>query len=274
MRFRSLAALLAVAALAAPASAQADLISGTRAKAFVTRLASLGPRPPGSLNERRAAALVSARFRELGYTVSIQTFVLPNGRYSRNVVGRTPGAPRAIVVAHLDGVREGPAANDNGSGVAAMLEVAAALRGREGVLLAALGAEERVETGSRYHLGSLRFLRSLPIPVRERVRLAVSLDMVGVGYTWAVRYIDRYPNRSARLVYSRARALGLRPVYMRDGGLSDHAELTRGGIPSAWVQLRRDACWHEPCDRAHRVSRLSLARAARFTADSARAVLD
>jgi Peptidase family M28 len=46
---------------------------------------------------------------------------------------------RAVVVAHLDGVPEGPATNDDGSGVAAMLEVARGLRGKP-VLVATLGA--------------------------------------------------------------------------------------------------------------------------------------
>lgn len=264
--------VLALAALPATATSAPD-ISGARAKAFVARLAALGPRPAGSLNEVRAAKLVKARFLALGYRVSIQRFRLPDGRYSRNVVGRSPGTPRAIVVAHLDGVHEGPAANDNASGVAAMLEVAAALRRREGVLFAALGAEERVETGSRFHLGSVRFMRSLPLSVRRRVRLALSLDMVGVGTRLAVRGIERSPNRSARLARARARALGFRVTYLRDDGFSDHAEMTRGGIPAGWLQWRSDACWHEPCDRARRVRAVKLAVAAWLAFSSARAVI-
>jgi aminopeptidase YwaD len=277
MRRRSpAAALVAVVAgmlaLQGPASACAATVSGKRAKAFVTRMAALGPRPAGSANERRAARMVAARFRGLGLPVTLQRFQLPNGRWSRNVVARTKGPLRAIVVAHVDGVRAGPAANDNASGVAAMLEVATALGEREGVLFAALGAEERVETGSHLHLGSARLVRSIPRRVRPRVRLGLSLDMVGVGSTLNVRGLEASPNRSARLAIAKGRAIGLRPSYLRDSGVSDHAELTRGGTPSALVTWRWDSCWHQPCDRASRVRPRKLGATARLAVASVRAV--
>jgi aminopeptidase YwaD len=266
------AAVVAAPALAAPASADAAKVSGARAKTFVTRIAALGPRPAGSANERRAARMVAARFRRLDLPVTFQAFRLPDGRWSRNVVARTGGPVRAIVVAHVDGVREGPAANDNASGVAAMLEVATVLREREGVVFAALGAEERVETGSHLHLGSARLIRSIPRSVRPRIRLGLSLDMVGVGSTLNVRGLEATPNRSARLAIARGRAIGLRPSYLRDSGISDHAEMTRGGIPSALVTWRWDSCWHESCDRASRVRPRKLAATARLAIGSVRAV--
>ncbi|MDQ3874640.1 MAG: M28 family metallopeptidase [Actinomycetota bacterium] len=177
-----------------------------------------------------------------------------------------------LVVAHLDGVRAGPAANDNASGVAAMLEVARALRGRSGVLVAALGAEERVETGASEHLGSKRLLAGISRAGRRRIRLALSLDMVGVGGTLNVLGLEPSPNRSARLAVAAARRLGLRPVY-RAGGDSDHAELTRGGLPAAWIQWRWDRCWHSACDVAARVRAGKLAVAVRLTVTAARTAL-
>ena len=274
MRHRlALAALLAAVSLVAIPTASGAAMSGPRAKAFVERLAAAGPRVAGSANERRAARLVSARLRELGYPVTLQKFALPRGGESRNVVARTKGPIRVVVVAHMDGVSAGPAANDNGSGVAGMLEVAAALRGREGVLLAALGAEERHETGSSLHLGSARLVRSLPRSTRPGIRLALSLDMVGVGTTLNVRGLERSPNRSSRLAIARGRAIGLNPRYLRDSGVSDHAELTRAGIPAALVTWRRDTCWHERCDVASRVSARRLMATARMTVVAARGIL-
>jgi aminopeptidase YwaD len=269
---RSLVVLAAVA-LAASFGARAEAaVSGARAKALVTRIAALGPRPAGSANERRAARIVAERFRALGYDVRIQTFSLPRGGTSRNIVARTGGPLRAALVAHVDGVSEGPAANDNGSGVAALVEAARELRGTEGVLFAALGAEERVETGSQLHLGSVRLMQSLPRAVRPRIRFALSLDMVGVGPTLTVRGLEGRPNRSSRLALASARALGLRPVYLPDSGFSDHAEMTRGGIPAALLTWRWDSCWHEPCDRPHRISARKLARAARVAIAAVRTV--
>jgi Peptidase family M28 len=273
LRLGAIVALAAACALSAAGTASGAAMSAPRAKAFVERLAAAGPRVAGSANERRAARLVAARLRALGYPVAIQTFPLPRGGTSRNVVARTAGPIRAVVVAHVDGVRASAAANDNGSGVAAMLEVAAALRGRDGVLVAALGAEERHETGSPLHLGSARLVRSLPPRTRSAIRLALSLDMVGVGSTLSVRGLERSPNRSSRRAIASGRAIGLDPRYLPDSGVSDHAELTRARIPAALVTWRWDACWHERCDRPARVSAKKLMAAARLTVVAARRVL-
>ncbi len=260
-------------ALGVPAASGRGQVSGLRAKAFAIRLAALGPRPAGSVNERRAGRMIERELRALGYRVRVQPFSLPRGGQSRNIVGRTPGPLRAIVVAHLDGVSAGPAANDNGSGVAAMLEVARELAGREGLLVAALGAEERVETGSSVHLGSARLVRGLGPADRRSVRLALSLDMVGVGPTLNVRGLEGLPNRSARLALARARSLGFPASCRQDTGQSDHAELTRAGIPAAWIQWRWDSCWHESCDRAHRLEPSKLAVGARLALKTARSQL-
>ncbi len=248
-------------------------ISGARAKAFVAELARLGPRPAGSTAERRAGLLVEQRLRRLGYRIVIQTFPLPRGGFSRNILGVSSRRPRVIVVAHLDGVRAGPAANDNGSGVAALLEVARGLRASPGVWVAALGAEERVETGSSLHLGSDRLVRGLSRAGRRGVRLALSLDMVGVGPTLNVRGLERSPNHSARLALAHSRAAALGATYRPDTGQSDHTELTRGGVPAAWIQWRWDPCWHRACDVASRVQAWKVAGAAKLTLLSARAAL-
>jgi Zn-dependent M28 family amino/carboxypeptidase len=267
-----LAAVSLVLASAPAASAHHD-VSGTRAKQFVRAIAAYGPRPAASRNERRVGRLVGEQLASFGYTVDVQTFRLPNGRYSRNVVGRTPGPVRIIVVAHMDGVHGTVAANDNGSGVATMLEVARSLHAEPGVLVAALGAEERMVTGSPYHLGSLRLVRSIPRAARDDVLLALSVDMVGVGRTFHVRGLEASPNRSARKLLRAARALGIPVTYMRDTGQSDHDDLTRGGVPAAWVEWRWDVCWHRPCDRPYRLDRVKLRKAGDVVVRAARAVL-
>jgi len=262
---RRAAVLAGVLLLASPGSAARapDDVSGQRAKRFIHRLVALGPRVAGSGAERRAAALVRRELDTLGYRVRIQRFALPRGGFSQNVVGLSRGPATAVVVAHLDGVSGTVAANDNGSGVAAMLEVARALRGRRGVVVAALGAEERHETGSSLHLGSARLMRGISAAGRRRIRVAISLDMVGVGWSFEARGLEGTPNRSARRVLSAARGLGIHAVYHQDTGQSDHAEMTRGGLPATWVEWRWDTCWHQRCDRPDRVSAAKLAVAAR-----------
>jgi aminopeptidase YwaD len=254
---RVIAVVVALAVLTAAGGAA--LGPGGRAKQTVTLLASKGPRPAGEPGaEAFAQRFVGAELEQLGYRVVLQRVELPNGRSTRNVVGLTSGRPKVVIVAHLDGVRGSAAANDNASGVAVLLELAASLRGEPGVLVAATGAEERVVTGSRVHLGSRRLLRGISPQARRGVRLAVALDMVGVGTRLHVRGLERLPNPSATLLLGAGGS-----TYLRDDGDSDHAELTRNGLPAAWLQWRTDACWHEPCDIARRVDAHKLETAFR-----------
>jgi hypothetical protein len=274
MRTIAFGVLLAAAvALPAPPSAEAR-ISGERARDAVRYIASFGQRPADGRHERLVAEHVAGKLASFGYAVKTQRVRLPNGKYSRNVVGRTGGAPRVIVVAHIDGVYDTVAANDNGSGVAVLFEVARALRDQQGVLVAGLGAEERHVTGSRYHLGSRKLVRRLTEDERAGVVLALSLDMVGVGPTLNVRGLEASPNRSARRALRAARALGYTASYLRDSGVSDHAEMTRAGMQAAWLTWRWDTCWHLPCDRPDRVRKGKLRSAGRITAAAARRILD
>src|SRR5215210_896982 len=205
MLARLAACVCAAALLTAAPAAQVDS-AGLRAQQTVRALAVLGPRVAGSPTERLAARVVTARFARLGLRPVVQSVPLPRGGASRNLVFRTGAGPlRAIVVAHLDGVSAGPAANDNGSGVGALVEVARELDDTPGVLLAALGAEERVMTGSKLHLGSARLLRSLSAADRRTVRLALSLDMVAYGPELDVRGLETRPNRSALRALAAAR---------------------------------------------------------------------
>ena len=267
----SLACALAAVGGSAPASAS---ISGVAAKQWAAKIARIGARPAGGANERRAREIVRRRFDTLGYAVRTQVFGLPNGGRSRNVIGRTPGPIRVIIVAHIDGVHGTRAANDNASGVGVLLTVARYLAEEDGVLVAALGAEERMVTGSSWHLGSRRLTSSLTPTQKAGVRLALSIDMVGVGTTLNIRGLEARPNRSARILLAAARRLGIRASYLRDTGQSDHDDLTRGGVPAAWIEWRWDRCWHRPCDTISRLKAYRLRPAGRVVLAAARDVLN
>jgi hypothetical protein len=260
---------LLVLGTAGPAAA----IPGPEAKEWAAKIARLGQRPAGGLNERRAGEIVRRRLATLGYDVTIQRFRLPNGQMSRNVVGRTSGPVRVIIVAHMDGVHGTQAANDNASGVGVMLTVARFLAAEDGVLVAAMGAEERMVTGSSWHLGSRRLTSGFSAAQKAGVRLALSVDMVGFGTTLNIRGLESSPNHSARRLLNSARARDIRAFYLRDTGQSDHDDLTRGGIPAAWIEWRWDTCWHQPCDRIDRLRPNKLRDAGRVVLGAARAVV-
>jgi Iap family predicted aminopeptidase len=267
--------LLAVATVVAAPSAAAESINGYRAKSFAGEITALGKnRLAGSLKEYRASTIIKRELESLGYTVERQRFQLPNGDTSRNVVARTPGAIRVVIVGHMDGVHNTEAANDNASGVAGVVEIARVLKDMPGLLLAAVGAEERVVTGSPYHLGSRKLVRSLTDAELASIRLVVSLDMIAVGTVLNVSGIEASPNRSARKLLNTAEQLGYTVRYRQDSGVSDHAEFTRAGVPATLLTWRWDSCWHQPCDQLHRLVPKKLKKAARLTMVAARAVLD
>jgi Zn-dependent M28 family amino/carboxypeptidase len=119
------------------------------------------------------------------------------GTKFRNIVGRSSaprGAPSIILGAHFDSVPGTPGADDNGSGVAVLLEAARLLsriRLRSELLFCGFNLEELNMIGSTYLARKLK-------SAGARVDAMVSLEMVG--------YID---SRTGSQKYP----IGLKPFY-------------------------------------------------------------
>lgn len=229
---------------------------------------------------------VAAVLRDAGFDVSTPTFVLERdgrrGEY-RNVVAQTrTGDPRRAVMAgaHLDSVRRGLGMDDNGTGVASLLEIATRMGGSPPVTRAVRfgfwGAEEIDYEGSRDYVDSLSGNES---PV-----FYLNLDMVGApnaGYF--VQGASGGPDGSATVAADLTRrfvALGVAPDPMDLDGSSDYDPFVNAGIPSAGLlagdsehksadQARRwggeqgevfDRCYHSACDDLTNVDRLALDR--------------
>ena len=96
-----------------------------------------------------------------------------------NVLAESPGGDPTNVVmagAHLDSVNAGPGINDNGSGSAALVEVAeqmAKVTPRNKVRFAWWGAEEASLVGSTY------YVNNLAAADLEKVSLYLNFDMIG-----------------------------------------------------------------------------------------------
>ena len=79
----------------------------------------------------RAADYIEGELAGLGYEVETHRFPA-HGREFRNLLATIPGTgrpeDRVLVVAHYDTVENSPGADDNGSGVAGLLELARVLR--------------------------------------------------------------------------------------------------------------------------------------------------
>lgn len=102
----------------------------------------------------------------------------PESRPQRNVIAELPGRNAGNVVmagAHLDSVQAGPGINDNGSGSAALLEIAENLgkwKPQNTIRFAWWGAEE---DGL---LGSQAYVDELDQAARDRIALYLNFDMV------------------------------------------------------------------------------------------------
>lgn len=163
-----------------------------------------------------------------------------------NVVGLLRGSdPKlseefVVVGAHYDHVgvdargRIACGADDNASGVAAMLEIAEALATagprRSAIFCAFAGEEDGL-------LGSKAFCDDLPVP-KERIVAMINMDMIGRGDAGEVAVLGIPQNPALEKVIARARKLkpsGLREVVMRQGEelfqRSDHFSFHEIGIP-------------------------------------------
>ncbi len=195
------------------------------------------------------------RFRAAGLRIGHDRFSTPRGR-SRNVIGirDAPGNCLRVFMAHADSAPPAPGANDNASGLGALVAMAEAVKTpRCDVWLVATGAEERVYTGSPDHLGALALTRRLRAR-RADVQFALSLDEVGRGPVFWVRSPVARP---------RPRVEGRLPFrWVRDtgSGNSDHRELQMAGIPAMKLGISDDPCRHTACDRPSRLRRAAFRR--------------
>ena len=133
-----------------------------------------------------AEDFVALELSAAGLRVERQLFEW-GGREFRNVIGTQDGAdaarPWIVVAAHFDTRPHSPGADDNASGVAALLEAARALRGetlRSTVQFVGLNLEELQRLPLEYAIGSRAYARWL----RSRGQaVAGALVLEMLGYT-------------------------------------------------------------------------------------------
>ena len=160
--------------------------------------------------------------------------------------------------------------NDNGSGVAAALEVAEQLASRPLAGGSALrvgfwGAEELGLVGSD------RYVRRLSAAERRRIRAYVNLDMVGSPEEKAAVYTGR--GAAGQEIEDALRA-GLPDGAGEEdlGRSSDHASFASADIPVGGIFTGLDRCYHRACDRLGNVDASLAAQNARATAGALEAL--
>lgn len=231
----------------------------------------------GTPGGRRARAFILARFDELSLDPvggsHVHLFRLSGMRASdevegANLLGMTPGTrypDRLVLVgAHYDhvGIRGGvvyPGADDNASGVAAMLAIAgwfARHPPERTVVFIAFDGEEQGLAGSR------RLAFEPPFAL-DRVEALVNIDMVGRGDdNTLVVAGTRYTQALQNVVAPAAKGRALTVHFGHDGGnpreqdwthQSDHGPFHDAGVPFLYFGVRDHADYHRPTDTADRI---------------------
>ena len=229
------------------------------------------PGSPGSLRARRwlVEQFGASGIRPLGASGYEQRFTV-DGHAAANIVGRiegrTPDAGVIVLTAHYDhlGVRNGvlyPGADDNASGVAALLAAGRNLAGappRHAFVLAALDAEEMGQRGAR------ALLASGMVP-RRAMALNINLDMVsrsaarelfaaGTSYSpWLLPLLRGVQASSAvtiRFGHDERRAGDAAYDWTY---ASDHGPFHDAGVPFVYFGVEDHPDYHQPTDTADRI---------------------
>ena len=269
---RLLVALVLASLFPAQQTPARDRSSVTTASAMVhvRQLAGrIGPRPAGTAADRRAVRYVRRNFESLGFSVAVEEFRLPQGGRSSNVVARMPDAAAEtplLIGAHLDTVRGSPGANDNASGIAVLLQLAAQLRPEDAddVTLVAFGAEEFQPGTDRHHVGSAAYVRNMPSSQRDDLEAMVSADMVGKVRRPIVARLAGTERGASRLLAQAVRDAGMRPSVRQLPDISDHGPFARAGMPAAFLWTGDEPHHHQPTDVVSNVSPRALRRALRI----------
>ena len=254
----TLLAAAAIAGAAAPAPDAGD------AYAFARSLALAGPRPAASAAERRAHARVEERFRAGRAAHRPRHVQRPRQGDSHNVLGIRDGRSDClrVLMAHTDSVPPAPGADDNASGVGALVALAASVGAGPqpacDTWLVATGSEERPYTRQADHLGALALTRRLQRYRRTSdLRYGLSLDEVGRGRTFWLRSPASAPRAGVeRSLLAAARTAGVSVRRVRDGSdsNSDHRELEQAGMQAMKLGVPDDACRHTACDTPGQVA--------------------
>ena len=194
-------------------------------------------------------------------------------RQSHNVVAETPGGdPDRVVMlgAHLDAVIDGPGINDNGTGVAVILEVA-----RQLATLTDGGPTWKVRvafwTGEELGLwGSVSYASSLSSSDRRSIAAYLNFDMLGsasgLRQVYDATALENPASAVLERLFSQAfDADGLAWELADFGDASDHFQFAQLGVPVGGIGSG-DACHHLACDTVDNVDAVLLGQNARAAA--------
>ncbi|WP_344580840.1 M28 family metallopeptidase, partial [Nonomuraea roseoviolacea] len=242
-----------------------------------------GTRRSSGAGYTASVSYVEQKLRDAGYTVVRQSCTSGcSGGAGPNLIADWPGGDENQVLmagAHLDSVSAGPGINDNGSGSAAVLEVALTLAAHRPTMAKHVRFgwwtdEEQGLNGSEFYVNSLGSTG------RSKIQGYYNFDMVGSpngGY-----FINNITTTAAQPLKEFYDKLGLQPEENTEGAnRSDDASFRNGGIATSGVAAGAsatktsaqaakwggtagrayDSCYHSSCDTSSNINDTVLDRA-------------
>lgn len=237
------------------------------AYSYIERQLEFGPRVPGTPGHKACAAWLEQKLR----ATDPDSLVVQRGQVRCYTGAQLPiinlmarynisNPNRLLLLAHWDTrpwadadpeatnhTKPVPGANDGGSGVGVLLEIARNLAIKKpsyGIDILLVDAEDSGRSGvfnadsdDSWCLGTQYFLENLPYPEGQMPHYAILLDMVGgrgahfarefTSHTQAKEFTDK--------IWAEAKALGLSerfPDRVTSGVVDDHTYLNEAGIPA------------------------------------------
>jgi glutaminyl-peptide cyclotransferase len=278
----------------APPPSSTGGFDGARAFEHVRHLVDFGPRPPASDAIHRAQSYIIEQLKSYGCHVEEHDFhaSTPIGDLSmKNIVAKIPGTERGIVLfaTHYDTVRlpNFVGADDGGSGVGTMLELARVLCPRTGQLntwLAFFDGEEAQGnwtdknsiqwTKTNNTLGSREMAAQMALSGElTQVKAMILADMIGPSGLKIKRDINPHPDPKSqpgstpwlvKFIWATAARLGYSAEFVEDiylvGGDDHYSFINRGVAACDIIDFSvQDTYWHTPQDTLDKVDARSLA---------------
>jgi Tol biopolymer transport system component len=223
---------------------------------------------------RLASAYLADMYRSFGYDPDLQWFSPPGalGGETANVVATLKGTvnPELIYVvsSHYDSVPDGPGADDDGSGTAALLETARILAGHPQAATIVFASMTGEEAGL---LGSREFVRRA-VAGNLHIAGALNNDMIGWANDYRLDNTIRYSNAGIRDVQHAAaiqftNLITYDAVYYKGTDAGSYYEAYGdivGGIGS--YPVLGNPHYHQPGDLLETINHQLVAEVAKTTA--------
>lgn len=219
----------------------------------VEELASYESRYVGTADNQAAVDKVEERFKDMGYVTKRVCYVPEACGILAEKKGKKKSSQVILIAGHIDSVGESFAgADDNGSGMAVMLEMARNLKdykNKKTIRFFVTNGEEAGLLGSKFYVRNLESQNKL-----KDIQLMINMDMVGYNKNGILELETNPEFESLAKWYGdlAVRYTNLKPKITLGAWGSDHVPFLEKKVPSILTLEdwnTKNPCYHMECDK-------------------------